>query len=69
MMIDSFIFPSSMDKLVGPRSANPRSHVELGMLAQIICISLCLADVRHARVVVLFLEAIVYAHFVIFDAF
>lgn len=54
--------------LIGPRSADPRPHVELGMLAHIVGISLGLADVCHGRIIVLFLEAIVNAVLVVLDA-
>jgi hypothetical protein len=54
--------------LIGPRPADPRAHVELGMLAHIICIPLGLADVCHRRVLVLFLEAIVDTVLILLDA-
>ena len=49
-------------------SPNPCSHVELGMLAHIISISLGLADIAHGRIVILLFETVVDTVLVLLDA-
>jgi len=63
-----WFLPLHYSILIGPCPADPGPHVELRVLAHIIGVPLCLADVVHGRVFVLFLEAIVDTLFVFLDA-